>query len=282
MYKRQLYDLLKSHPQIFLSVLKEPQFFSDDVRFARGMAYYEREHFARVREPARGEATPHYLVYEKVARRIRDTIPPEGHRFIVILRDPVQRAYSLYWNMVAEGVEPLSFEEALATEPARASDPTLDLEGRGSIRFLYFQSGLYGRQIEGYLRHFARERFLILRFEDLQRAPLEVARKVFDFLDVSTEHLPVGTERSNPAGEPRSRALHRFLRQSHWSKEMLKRALPTELRHRAIQGLLAWNRRARDYPPMDAAVERELRRRFSPDLELLSDRTGIDFSDWMA
>ncbi len=273
-----LHDLLKDHPEIFLPAAKEPQFFSDDDRHARGLAAYEAEHFAGATEPARGEATPHYLAWPKVAGRIQEAIPEAGHRFIVILRDPVERAYSLYWNMVAEGVEPLSFEDALAAEQERSRDPWL--ARHGSLRFLYTSSGLYGRQMEQYLEHFDRERFLMLRFEDLRDDPLALARRIYVFLGVSVDFEPRTLEAANPSGLPRSRALHAFLRRPHWIKEPLKRLLPLPARQRLLSRAFAWNRRPTAYEPMAAGTERMLRAQFEPDLLLLSKLTGFDVTAW--
>ncbi len=274
-----LYALLREHPDIFLPEQKEPQFFSNEGRFEGGIESYAKQ-FAQATQPARGEATPHYLAYEKVAHRIKEFIPEAGHRFIVILRDPVERAESLYWNMVYEGVEDLPFDQALQAEERRAENP--EVLRRGSLRHMYFSSGLYGRQLSAYFELFSRDRFLILRLDELRADADGVVRKICAFLNVDPDFQP---ERSsgaqNRSGTVRSRRIHQFLRKPHWIKEPLKALIPDDLRHALIKRFLDWNKKEQGYEPMSPEVERQLRARFAPDIELLMRCTGEDFSDWL-
>jgi len=275
-----LAEALRRHPDVFVSRVKEPQFFSVDALWDRGVGDYVSSHFSGAgRFSARGEATPHYLVFEKAARRIREALPPESHRFVAIFRDPVARAYSLYRNMVSEGFEELSFEEALAREAERSGDP--DLEARGSLLFRYYGSGLYARQLEAYFRHFDRERFLLLLQEDLIRDPADVLRRLCRFLDVREDVDLRGAEVANPAGEPRSMALQRFLRQPHWIKEPLKRILPEPVRLRLARRVLDANKRVGANPAMDPDTERALRERFRDDVTAFAAIVGRDLSHWL-
>lgn len=276
-----LYEMLRRHPEAFVPIVKEPQFFSNDDHFAGGLERYLRTHFgpAPARARAVGECTPHYIVFEKAARRIRELLPPESHRFVLILRDPVERAYSLYWNMVAEGVETLSFEEALAAEADRIRDP--ELERLGSLRFSYFTSGCYGSQLEGWLRHFDRSRFLILRFEELRSEPRLTFQRLAGFLGLPSEGPVTETSVSNPSGMPRFPRLHRFLREPHPVKEPFKAMLPHAVKHRILNLAFAWNRKPRRYEPMRPETAAALRRRFAADVEQLSRLSGEDFRAWL-
>jgi hypothetical protein len=274
-----LYDLLRLHPQIFLPSVKEPQFFSHDDLFAEGIERYAR-HFARSGGyPARGEATPHYLLHAKAAERIARLIPEAGHRFIAIFRDPVQRAYSLYWNLVAEGVESLPFREALEREPDRIRDPALEREG--SLACRYVAGGLYARQLRTWFDRFPRERFCLLFQDDLQRDQAGVLAEVFRFLAVSPNAAAPTSLKSNPSFQPRFRALQTFLRRPHWLKEPLKRVLPEAARRRLSEAVLAWNRRSFRYPPIDPDDERWLRERFAGDVRELMEITGRDLGAWL-
>jgi hypothetical protein len=275
-----LYHLLRAHPEVFLPVVKEPEFFSNDLHFSAGIDAYSRTHFRGAESrAARGDATPHYIAFEKVARRIKDLIPEEGHRFILILRDPVERAYSLYWNLVYEGHETLDFEEALEREDERSRDPELDR--MGLVRFRYFSSGLYGAQLEAYLRYFSRERFLILLQEDLRRDPKAVIQRICGFLGISPDYELPEEVGGNPAGRARSKRLHGFLRNSHWIKEPLKALIPHELKHRILQRLFEWNKRAEAYPPLEPRVADALRERYREDLNLLMELSGLELSHWL-
>ncbi len=273
-----LYELLGTHPDIFFPELKEPQFFSHDALFAEGVARYARHFEAGRGFAARGDATPHYLAFEKAATRIQALIPEEGHRFIAIFRDPVARAYSLYWNLVAEGVEPLSFPEALRREEERTAD--VELEQRGSLQFRYVSGGLYARQLRAFLPHFPRERFCLLFQEDLARDPAAILAKVCRFLGVANRS-EAPAKRSNAAFQPRSAWLQRFVRRPHRIKEPLKYLLPEDVRRSITQRVLEWNRREVRYPPLDPSVDAWLRQRFQEDVLDLMAISGRDLSAWL-
>src|SRR3712207_4809254 len=90
-----LYDYLAQHPEVFLSRVKEPMFFSREDYYARGLDWYEAEYFGGAEDyPVRAEATPHYLYWsEKVAPRIKEVYGERPVKFIASFRDPVSRAY---------------------------------------------------------------------------------------------------------------------------------------------------------------------------------------------
>ena len=109
-------------------------------------------------------------------------------KLIVLLRDPVRLAYSHYWHERDKKRETLSFEEAIAAEPARLGDDEQRL-ARGEIRqsrahqhFSYLARGRYAEQLERWWRHYPRERLLVLRFEHLARDPLAVLDRTLEFL----------------------------------------------------------------------------------------------------
>ena len=77
-----LYEALKKHPEIYLSATKEPRFFCNDEVFEEGIEHYANSHFAGSGGwLARGDASPHYLVFEKAAARIRELIPEPSKVF---------------------------------------------------------------------------------------------------------------------------------------------------------------------------------------------------------
>lgn len=276
-----LYDVLRDHPDVFLTDVKEPQFFSNDGLYARGIEHYLDYHFSGSDAfAARGEATPHYLACEKVAERIASHVDRDACRFIVVLRDPTRRAWSLYWNLVSEGVEPLAFDEALQRENERIADPGLKADG--SLRYAYVTSGEYGRQLAHWYRHFERGQFHVVWFDDLVSDPDEVFRGVCRFLGVAQmERLETGSK-SNASHRPRSAWLHRFVRRPNPIKALIKPLVPEKLRYRLTSGLIEMNRKSVRNPALDEATERALRERFDSDIGRLEELTGRDLSAWRA
>jgi hypothetical protein len=190
-----LFHDLCLHPHVVGSTVKEVHFF--DHEYARGLDWY-RAFFLPGRRSARarrkgaavmaGEATPYYLFHPGVPRRVAEAIPDV--RLLVILRNPVDRAYSHYRKSVAQRVEQLSFEGALAAEERRLGGVERRLVEPGHRSFQhrhhsYVARGLYAEQLERWFALFPRERFLVLRAEDFFSRPDDTYSTVLDFLGVA-------------------------------------------------------------------------------------------------
>lgn len=275
-----LYSYINQHPQVYMSSVKEPQFFSNDDLYRRGMEYYlstffsDSEHFE-----VRGEATPHYLYYEKAAARLKDQLPESHQRFIVVLRNPIERAYSLYWNMVSEGHEALGFEDAIRAEKDRALDP--GVTRLGSIRFQYVDTGKYAMQLRTYFKYFDRKQIHIAFHEDLRENPQSVLDPIWGFLGLERPAFEVSHGNRNAAWRPRSQHLHRFLRQPNWLKRKLGGVVPERYKRTIADRLIQLNKREFEYPPMGSAIRRELRDMFRDDVLELQAITGRHLQSWL-
>jgi Sulfotransferase domain len=188
-----LYEYLCAHPAGCRARGHEVHYFT--LNFTKGPAWY-RGHFptaVEFRRAARragvaitGEASPYYLFHPMVPERVRELLPDV--RLLILLRDPVDRAYSHYQRELQVGVETLSFEDALEAEPARleGEDDRLRLEvGYRSFahrNFSYVARGLYADQLRRWLGVFPREQILVARSEDLSRTPESVLPGIYEFL----------------------------------------------------------------------------------------------------
>jgi hypothetical protein len=173
---------LRQHPQICMpNDIKEVHFFDREEMFRGGTPDYARyhSHFRPTREHrAIGEASPIYMYWNNAAERIWSYNPEI--KWIVILRNPVDRAYSA-WNMErARSNEQLSFEDAIAQEFTRCRE-ALPLQHR---IFSYLDRGFYAAQVRRLHNIFGAQNCLILLNEDLQREHERTLRTVFDFLAV--------------------------------------------------------------------------------------------------
>jgi Sulfotransferase domain len=182
-----LHNYLTQHSAVIAPLRKEVHYF--DVNFHRGEAWY-RAHFGRTGQPGLNiDSTPYYLFHPTVPRRAGQLLPQA--RLIVLLRDPVRRAYSHYWHERDKGRENLSFEDAVAAEPDRIGAAAERL-ARGEIErsvehryFSYVSRGYYAEQLERWLAVYPRERMLVLRFEDLVTDALAVLNRTLAFLQLS-------------------------------------------------------------------------------------------------
>ncbi|MEU3456314.1 sulfotransferase [Micromonospora sp. NPDC006766] len=180
-----LYHYLTAHPQVRAATGKELQFFS--LHHGRGRRWY-RAHFPTA-APGRHsfEASPYYLFHPSVPRRVAETLPRA--RFVALLRDPVERAYSHYLHTRSYGAEPLSFADALRAEPDRLAAALRDgpdtRAAHAALRnHSYAARGRYVEQLERWYAHVPRERLLVLRSEDLYADPAGVYAQTLRFLDL--------------------------------------------------------------------------------------------------
>lgn len=180
-----LHHYLAAHPQVRAASGKEIQFFS--IHYGRGERWY-RGHFPA---PMAGrqtfEASPYYLFHPRAAERAAATLPYA--RFIAVLRDPVERAYSHYLQTRSFGVEPLSFADALAVEHDRLTwglraGPDSRAAHAVLRRFSYAARGRYAEQLERWFRHVPRERIHVMRSEDFYADPATTYARLLEFLDL--------------------------------------------------------------------------------------------------
>lgn len=197
-----LASYLAAHPCVVSPSFKEVHFF--DLNYTRGIEWY-RSHFPvgarrRLRSLLRSQrlrasdATPYYMLHPRAASRASQLIP--AARLIVLLRDPVDRAYSHYHHEVRLGKEFLAFEEAIAAEPSRIAGEVQRLETEPSYEgfnyqhFTYLERGIYSAQIRRWLNCFRPEQFLILSSEQFFEDPAGEYRKVLNFLGLPAWQLP--------------------------------------------------------------------------------------------
>ncbi len=170
---------LKRHPRIVLPRKKELHFFDNDEFFSGDSISYEPLHeMFPAAKPGNiaGENTPNYLYWPPALPRIFAYNP--AIKLIVLLRNPIERAFS-QWNMQrTRGLDPLDFREAVRAEPERlASLPP------GKLRkFAYIDRGRYGTQLARMLDLFPRQQCLILKYEKYRTRQRELVSEVFRFL----------------------------------------------------------------------------------------------------
>jgi Sulfotransferase domain len=214
-----LYRYLAQHPAVvppfpLIETVKGVHYF--DEQFDRSPLWY-RSHFRSkpylaVAERLRGqglitgEASPNYLFHPLAAVRARATVPDA--KIIVLLRNPIDRAYSHYRDMTKLGLEPLSFEDAIEQEPARLegevekmlADPSYF--GAAYDRYSYLARGRYVQQVPAWIEAFPPAQVLILPSEDLYTNPGRVYQRVLDLLGLPALDLPsYGRHNSLPASK---------------------------------------------------------------------------------
>jgi hypothetical protein len=217
---------LCEHPQVARPIEKELHFFNYD--YWRGADWY-RSFFptAAAQRLARlsgsdlvgAEATPYYLYHPAVPRRVAETVPDA--KLVVLLRNPVDRAYSHYHKMRRMGFEWLSFEKALAVEERRLAgseelliaDPLY--RNQHHRRHSYFARGVYVDQLARWLAYFPRNQLLVLMAEDFFSRPADIYAQTLDFLGLAQHQWADRRVGTPPAYEPLDVSLRASLEQRY-------------------------------------------------------------------
>ncbi len=186
-----LASFLRQHPQICMPAdRKELHFFDREEEFSGKPSYrnYHNSFRPEKEQTVIGEATPIYMYWNPAPARIWTYNP--AMKWIVILRDPAERAFSA-WNMETQrGRENLSFEEAIATEAARCRE-ALPLQHR---IYSYTDRGFYAAQLRRLFNIFGRDQCLVLLNEDLRNHHQKTLQDVFRFLQVDDSFVPDAAE----------------------------------------------------------------------------------------
>ena len=191
-----LYHYLKQHPCVGPALLKEVHFF--DINFSKGIAWY-RAHFPSflykflIKQISKqnfvtGEASPCYLFHPHAPKRVRKILPRV--KLIILLRNPVDRAYSHYHHESRKGREALSFEDAIEGEEERLRgelDKMLADDNYFSFNrqhYAYLSRGVYIDQLKTWMSLFPKDQFLIIKSEDFYEDPPRIYKQVLKFLNL--------------------------------------------------------------------------------------------------
>jgi hypothetical protein len=216
-----------------------------DSEFTRGRGWYRSHfplqagghHLARpwVTPAICGEASPYYLFHPLAAQRLADEVP--NVRILVVLRDPVERAYSHYKERARHDAEPLTFDQALAAEPGRLRGEADRIAAEPGYRSVehedhsYLAQGRYLDMLPRWLGLFPREQFYIAASEDFYADPDRIVNEAWSFLGLPPGHV-ASRKRHNyhPApgfpAQTRERLQSEFTEHNRELEQLLGRKLP--------------------------------------------------------
>jgi hypothetical protein len=297
-----LYACLDQHPQVYMSPLKEPNYFAaemrpenfaaaDRARSARHMRELDAYLSGDMREKrlfggyvsswedylklfrnasdqiAIGEASPTYLWSKTAARNIAAHVPRA--RIIISLRNPVERAFSHYLHQLTDGVTNRTFRQEIeAAQRAEARPGGLE---KGLLEF-----GHYCGQIKRYQSEFPRAQIHICLYEDLQRSPAALLHSLLIFLGVDPGIQVNVSQRQNEPRIPKLGGVVYFLKRTQlWSH--LRGLVPQPLAPR-LRSLLFYPRASLLMNPADRAFLIDYYREEVKDLSELLER---DLTPWL-
>ena len=274
-----LYWYLADHPQVFMSRVKETNYFAYGLDEGGHLLYgdpelhhfpirtidaYERSFEGAGDARAVGEASPIYLECPQSAGRIRDTIPHA--RIICGLRDPVDRAYSDYLMYLRSRGRRLDAARELTPSAAWARPDSH-----------WMQISMYHEALRRYFDVFPPERIYVFLFDDLKADQAGLVRDLYRFLGADDSFVPDFDTPHNVGGMPASMLLERV-----FTNDSLRRAVDPWIPKRAAD----WARRTRTRnlrraPRLPNELAKELRERFRDDISKTAELIGRDLSLWL-
>jgi len=250
-----LYNILAIHPQVYLPASKGVYFF--DQHFANGHEWYLSHFAGATHEVAVGELSHSYLsspdVPERIARVNRQM------RLLACLREPVDRAFSEYLDVLKNGRFDGSFEAALDRFP------------------ILLERGRYATHLHRYIETFGREQLLVQLLDDLREDSQGYAAKVFDFIGVDCIRLPPVAMRGRmPASEPRNRAVASAAKRASRlaTRIGLQRVRSRVKRSAPIRHALYRPYTKDDRPQLDPQIAAQLKAEYAPEVQALDSLLG--------
>lgn len=248
---------LSAHPEVFAPT-DELHYFSR--RFEEGLDAYRSCFVGWTSEAIVGESSPEYMFQPEVVPRIAAELPDA--KLVVILREPVARAYSQYWHNRTRGHEPLSFADALLAEPERSTHNN----PRRAAQHAYAGRSRYVDQIERLREFYSADRIHVVLTEELRSSRAQVLGGVLAFL---------GAENPDASQLPELEK-NRFVTFRSQRARKIIRKLPGPVRTVAARANIKYE----NYEKIDPAVQAELALQFEEPNRRLAAFTDLDLSVW--
>lgn len=289
-----LFHYLKQHPEIAMSLKKEPHYYSrragagseishnfshredplqtgrtypDDMQ--KSESGYRALFSDVVDEKAIGESSVSYLTTPGVAALIRREVPHA--KIVVILRNPVERAYSSYIHMRRDGFETLSFKAGLDAEEERIRQNCHEL-------FRYRKLGLYYNQLQEYVDLFPPEQRFFVTYDYWSRNQNDFLKQLFRFLNVRDDVSIDCRQSYNVSGEMKLRSFHMWSVRPCWWRHEIAKWVPYKFKWRVRYLFRKWNVKPKVKMPEDCRAE--LEKFYLNDIEKIEALLGWDLSCW--
>lgn len=267
-----LYHYCSQHPEIYMSPIKEVNYFSSNNY------NLTKEKYKKIFEPGRdhkacGEVSPSYLRQKNAPDRIAALMP--DCKIIIILRDPVARFLSDFKYSRRFGFHPAPLKNYLPFSGTEEDD----LPEHFRMHTMK-KKGLYANQVERYTDIIKSQNVLVLLFEDLVEEAADLIREVYKFLEVDETFVPDVGVRHNLSREARWPALARWMRPGGRVWRALTAMIGPSASNRVVSRVEQLNSQPASFHPDEASI-REVRSWYDDDvrhLELVLDRK---LDDWL-
>ncbi len=270
-----LYYYLSEHPEVFMSPVKEPNFFSFEEIEAQKLYYKEKgigdfKEYLNLFKGAKdekviGEASVSYLFYPKVPLKIKKLIPDA--KIIIILRNPIERAYSHYLMDYKLGYINIPFEEVVYKKT--------NSKWANLYYQQYIELGFYYQQVKRYIDIFGENQVKIFFSENLKNEPKKVIFSLFSFLKINIDFSPNNTKLYNTYEMPKNR-IFRKLYSFNFFRKSIKKIIPSSYLKIVKKTFFYKDRK----PDLNKELKKHLRKLYKEDIKKLEILINKDLSVW--
>ena len=279
-----LFNYLTQHSDIYIPEVKECRFFSQLQKNYKGLGAEffpnsgitdERDYFELFsghENKVCGEISNDYLYYyEKSIKNILKYLSNKI-KIVIILRNPIDRAYSNYMHHIRDGWENISFEQALDDENSR-------IEENWGWSYHYVRTGMYYYQVKAYLENFQHTKIYL--FEELKSKEIFL-NKLYTFLEIRSNKELKDYKEYNVSGYPRNKLIHNLLNKDNAIKKIIKPVAYSILPKDSVQKfVLNIKKNNLINVPMKNDTRNKLKYIFEDDISKLSNLIEMDLSHWL-
>lgn len=279
---------MSRHPDIYLSTLKEPKYLSltankfphtgpRDSEVDEAIINTRDDYMALFQDAGNerivGEASADYLYFYEIVIPLIKELSPTA-KILILLRNPVDRAFSAYRHMLKDRRETLSFEEALDREPER-------MNANYEFIWYYKDVGFYEPQVSAYIAAFGESNVKVCLQDDLDENPEGVLQDIFRFLGIDENFAPDFDRRLNVSSIPKSESFESFLTDyEHPVKRILRPVLLSTIGKDNTESLVNYFKR-RNKLVMKPKTRKLLTETYREDILKLEKLINRDLSGWL-
>lgn len=275
-----IYEYLSQHPDVFMSPIKEPQFYNTDKKYNRDSQENYYKLFVEANsEKYLGEASPMYLYSKAASENIKAL--HSNAKIIIMLRRPADIVYSMYHQNLKNGVETAkSFQRALDLEEVRKKGELIPNNYQDVERLYYSEYPKYEQHIRRYINTFGEENVFIKLFDELNENTEKVVSEICNFLDINPD-FKYQNVIYNKAKQNRLNWLHRLYKYPPNSVKKISRFFFNEKqRANLYKTFVRFNQKEFEKEKMDKSIEQKINADNYTETEFLEQLLQKDLSHW--
>ncbi|MDJ0744230.1 MAG: sulfotransferase [Xenococcaceae cyanobacterium MO_167.B27] len=278
-----IYNYLQEHPQVYMSSVKETNFLERDWEqlLAENSSLKNRiatfddycQLFAGVKdEIAIGEASPNYIFhYESSADRIQKYTPDA--QLIVVLRNPVERAYSDYLMHLRDAIS--GQVKSLGEQIEHSSHKSFIL-----------RKGFYYTPLKYYIDFFGQEKIKVFLYDDLCSNAQEFMAEMYEYIGVDKNFVANVNKKTQQAKIPKNQSINNLLQSKNPVRNLvanaLKTVMPLDARQKLRSRLINFNSQNKNQVPLSPEERQKLIELYREDILKLQDLIDKDLSSWLS